>query len=199
MFSSNSNNLKRFIIITWLLSIVFIFSGCWETTDNSSNTQRISFSDYTINISPEYIAQSKDNLIDTRISDHVLWVYSKIDPINFSDNIIISQDKVSPSISLDDYVQASIGGIEYTWGKYTSLSFKKDTIQCNNTEIPTIINTFSIYRVTPTWEAETLYFVHYYIHRLDEVITISASTKNEDSVSNLKNMIWTTSCNTLQK
>ncbi len=77
--------------------------------------------------------------------------------------------------------------------------FQKDTIPCNNTSIPTIINSFSIYRITPQGDAETLYFVHYYIHRLDEVITISASTNTEKTLSSLEDMMKTTSCNTLQK
>lgn len=185
--------------MTWLLSAVLLFSGCWNNTPTESNTQNISFSDYNINISTDYITQDTENLIDTRISNHILWVYSKVDSLNFADNIIISQDKVSPSISLDDYVQAAIWGIEYTRGKYTSLNFHKDTIQCNNTTLPTIMNTFSIYRITPKWENETLYFIHYYIHRLDQIITISASTKDENNLSSIEDMIWTTSCNTIQK
>jgi hypothetical protein len=40
--------------------------------------------------------------------------YNPPSSLSFSDNIIISQDSLTPRASLDDYVQAAIGGIAYT-------------------------------------------------------------------------------------
>jgi hypothetical protein len=54
-------------------------------------------------------------VIDNRIAKKVLALYYKNNSsFDFADNIIISQDTLTPRASLEDYVQASIGGISYT-------------------------------------------------------------------------------------
>ena len=68
-----------------------------------------------MNISTDYKLSNKNKLLDERISDKVLVIYNKsLSSLDFSDNIIISQDSLTPRASLEDYVQAAIGGISYT-------------------------------------------------------------------------------------
>lgn len=72
-------------------------------------------------------------------------------------------------------------------------------MNCSALTIPTITNTFSILRMAPsTNSSETIYFVQHYIHKLSEVVTISASTSNKDNVTTLQEMIGTISCNLTQ-
>jgi hypothetical protein len=173
-----------------------IFMVVWCTSDITPDpTQTITFSNYRMNISTGYQLWNKDTIIDNRIAKKVLAVYHmNWSSLDFSDNIIISQDSLTPRASLDDYVQAAIGGIVYTRWKYVSLSFDKSTLSCNWKTIPTIMNTFSIYRTPLNTSPETLYFAQYFVHNNGEIVIISASTNQEDTLSTLKTTLKTLAC-----
>jgi len=173
-----------------------MFIVVWCTSDGSTDSsQTINFSNYYMNISTDYKLSNKNKLLDERISDKVLVIYNKsLSSLDFSDNIIISQDSLTPRASLEDYVQAAIGGISYTRWKYISLSFDTSTLSCQWNNIPTIINTFSLYRTPLNGVPETLYFVQYYVHNNGEIIIISASTNQEENVSSLKTTLKTLAC-----
>lgn len=179
------------IACTFLMCIVV-----WCTSDITPDpTQTIAFSNYHMNISTGYQLWNKDTIIDNRISKKVLAVYHmNWSSLDFSDNIIISQDSLTPRASLDDYVQAAIGGIVYTRWKYASLSFDKSTLSCKWKTIPTIMNTFSIYRTPLNTSPETLYFAQYFVHNNGEIVIISASTNQEDTLPTLKTTLKTLAC-----
>ena len=179
-----------------ILYLSFFLVIVWCTSDVIEKPiQTITFADYNMNIFTGYQLSNKESLIDNRISQKVLAVYRQNWPsLNFSDNIIISTDNLTPRASLDDYVQASIGGIVYTRWKYASLSFDKSILSCNWKNIPTVINTFSIYRTPLNDPPETLYFAQYFVHNDDEIVIVSASTNQEDTLSSLKTMFKTLAC-----
>ncbi len=189
--------MKKYIIV--LVSLCFAVIMVWCTSDTTTDTtQTIAFSNYNMKIDTWYLLWNKDAVIDNRIAKKVLAVYYRQNStLSFSDNIIISQDTLTPRASLEDYVQAAIWGISYTWWKYESIDFQKWTLVCSTTTIPTIMNTFSIYRTPVNSTPETLYFVQYFIHRDDEVIVVSASTNDQDTVSSLQTTLQTLSCSTL--
>ncbi len=182
-------------IIT-IVSICFLFMMVWCTSSTTANpTQTIDFLNYNLQISTGYQLWDKNNLIDSRIWKKIIAIYhTSLSSLWFSDNIIISQDTLTPRTSLEDYVQASIGGIAYTWWQYKSLSFEKWTLNCNGGTIPTIMNTFSIYRTPLNSSSETLYFAQYFIHNKEQIIIISSSTNNEDTLPSLTSMLKTLSC-----
>jgi len=182
--------------IVMIACIFLMFMIVWCTSDITADpTQTIAFSNYRMNISTGYQLGNKDTIIDNRIAKKVLAVYHmNWSSLDFSDNIIISQDSLTPRASLDDYVQAAIGGIVYTRWKYTSLSFDKSTLSCKWTTIPTIMNTFSIYRTPLNTSPETLYFAQYFVHNNGEIIIISASTNEEDTLPSLKTTLKTLAC-----
>ncbi len=182
--------------IVALFGICLMFVIVWCTSDTLTEaTQTIAFSNYRMSISTGFLLWNKDTVIDNRIAKKVLALYYKNwSSLDFADNIIISQDNLTPRASLEDYVQASIGGISYTRWKYASLSFDKSTISCNGKMIPAIMNTFSIYRTPTNSDPETLYFAQYFIQNNDEVIIISANTNQQDILSSLITMIKTLSC-----
>ncbi len=193
---NNSYSMKKYIIV--LVSLCFAVIMVWCTSDTTTDTtQTIAFSNYNMKIDTWYLLWNKDAVIDNRIAKKVLAVYYRQNStLSFSDNIIISQDTLTPRASLEDYVQAAIWGISYTWWKYESIDFQKWTLVCSTTTIPTIMNTFSIYRTPVNSTPETLYFVQYFIHRDDEVIVVSASTNDQDTVSSLQTTLQTLSCST---
>ncbi len=187
--------------MTLIVGGTLILSGCFSFSSKPQEEvyQTISFSSYIMNIDKQYIQWIVGEWVDPRVSSRVIALYSLPLQEWFSDNIVISNDKLSPNASLEDYVQASIGGMSYTRWQYKSIDFQKWVMTCNALTIPTITNTFSIYRLAPTNNSsETLYFVQHYIHRLSEVITISASTSNKDNVTTLQHMMSTISCNITQ-
>lgn len=188
--------MKKYIIS--LICLCFAITVVWCTSDITTDmTQTVSFSNYSIKISTWYLLWNKDAVIDKRIAKKVLAVYYRQDStLSFSDNIIVSQDTLTPRASLEDYVQAAIWGISYTWWKYESIDFQKLDLICNNATIPTIMNTFSIYRAPTNTAPETLYFVQYFVHHDDEIIVVSASTNNQDTVSSLQTTLQTLSCAT---
>jgi hypothetical protein len=76
----------------------------------------IEFLYYRMSITTDYVVSDKLDIVDGRISDKIVSLYKRPSSLTkFSDNIIISQDKLTPNASLEDYVQASIGGIVNTW------------------------------------------------------------------------------------
>jgi hypothetical protein len=182
--------------IAALFGMCLMFVVVWCTSDVATEaTQTIAFSKYHMNISTGFLLWNKDTVIDNRVSKKVLALYYKNwSSLDFADNIIISQDTLTPRTSLEDYVQASIGGISYTRWKYASLSFDKSTISCNGKTIPAIMNTFSIYRTPTNSTPETLYFVQYFIQNNDEIIIASANTNQQDMLSSLTSMLKTLSC-----
>lgn len=189
--------MKKYMMI--LVSVCVAVIMVWCASDTTTDiTQTIAFSNYNMKIATWYLLWNKDAIIDNRIAQKVLAVYYRQDSmLSFSDNIIISQDTLSPRASLEDYVQAAIWGISYTWWKYESIEFKKWIITCNTKTIPTIMNTFSIYRTPINATAETLYFVQYFMHHDDVIIVVSASTNNQDILSSLQSTLQTLSCNPL--
>ncbi len=184
----------KYIVMIACTFLMFII--VWCTSDITPDpTQTIAFSNYRMNISTDYQLWNKDTIIDNRIAKKVLAVYHKNwSSLDFSDNIIISQDSLTPRASLEDYVQAAIGGIVYTRWKYTSLSFDTSTLSCKGKIVPTIMNTFSIYRAPTNSIPETLYFAQYFVHNDDEIVIISASTNQEDILPTLKTTLKTLAC-----
>lgn len=185
---------------TVIVGSTLILSGCFSSfTTQEDSTKTISFSSYQMNIATTYLENNVGERVDPRVSSKVMSLYSAPTGWWYEDNIVISSDKLSPNASLEDYVQASIGGMSYTRWQYKSINFQKWTMNCSALTIPTITNTFSILRLAPsTNSSETLYFVQHYIHRLSEVVTISASTSNKDNVTTLQHMMSTISCNLTQ-
>lgn len=191
-------SLSRYWWKLLIFSMIFILSGCFWTsnTTETNTTQDISFSSYVFTIPNSYSSGEVSNRVDSRIVKKIIAVYSSFQGDGFYDNIVISSDKLVPNASLEDYVQAGIGWMAYTRWQYKSIKFEKSTLNCSALSIPKITNTFSIYRIAPTTNSsETLYFVQTYLHRLSEVITISASTSNKDNVTTLQDMMNTISCN----
>ena len=183
------------ILSTLLLSWCF-----WSSWKNMDTSQIISFSSYKMDITNNYTQNSVDERIDPRIAWKIISLYVNRSWEWYEDNIVISLDKLSPSASLEDYVQAAIGGMSYTRWKYQSLAYQKNNLTCQALTIPTVSNTFSISRISPANNTvETLYFVQFYIHKLSEIVTISASTSNKDNVTLLQQMMATISCNLQQK
>lgn len=173
-------------------------SGCFSFSSKTQEDkdQTISFSSYLMNIDSNYISWAVGEWVDPRVSNKIIALYSLPLQEGFLDNIVISQDKLAPNASLEDYVQASIGGMVYTRWQYKSLDFKKKSLNCSALTIPVITNTFSITRIAPTTNsAEIIYFVQWYLHKISDVTTISASTSNKDNVTSLQQMIETISCN----
>lgn len=153
-----------------------------------------------MDITSRYSEKAVDERVDPRVAGKVISLYSARTGEWYEDNIVISVDKLSPNASLEDYVQAGIGGMAYTRWKYQSLNFKKGHLNCEALTIPTLMNTFSISRIAPTTNSsELLYFVQYYIHKLSEIVIISASTSNKDNVTHLQQMMATISCNSQKK
>lgn len=185
---------------TVIVGSTLILSGCFSSSPTQEDsTKTISFSSYQMNIATTYLENNVGERVDPRVSSKVISLYSAPTGWWYEDNIVISSDKLSPNASLEDYVQASIGGMSYTRWQYKSINFQKWTMNCSALTIPTITNTFSILRLAPsTNSSETLYFVQHYIHRLSEVVTISASTSNKDNVTTLQHMMNTISCNLTQ-
>lgn len=184
----------KYIII--FVNICFVFIMVWCTSSTIADpTQTISFLNYHLQIWTWYQLWDKNAVIDSRISKKVIAIYNTSSSVLwFSDNIIISQDTLTPRASLEDYVQSSIGGIAYTWWQYKSIGFEKWTINCNNTNIPTIMNTFSIYRTPLNSSPETLYFAQYFIHNKEQIIILSSSTNEQDKLTSLKTMLSTLGC-----
>lgn len=181
-----------------MFSTIFILSGCFWSSDNSdTNTnQNISFASYVFTIPNSYTSWIVSDQVDSRIAKKIIAVYSSLQGEGFYDNIVISSDKLAPNASLEDYVQAGIGWMAYTWWQYKSINFEKSKLNCSALTIPKITNTFSIYRIAPTNNSsETIYFVQTHLHKLSEIITISASTSNKDNVTTLQQMMSTISCN----
>lgn len=187
----------KYILI--IISTFIILVMVWCTSDVvTDNTQTINFLNYTMNISTWYKISDKNNIIDERIVRKIIAVYyHENNTTSFAENIVISQDSLTPRASLEDYVQAAIGWISYTRWKYQSINFQKWSLNCSNIEIPTIMNTFSIYRVPVNSSPETIYFIQYFIHNVDDIIVVSASTSNEENLETIKNNIKTLSCSSL--
>lgn len=180
-----------------MASCLLFVSGCFSSSQTTDQTQAIHIGDYTLSLGWDWKEQDTQQWIDQHMSNTIVSLYSRPSTAWYQDNIIITQDKLAPNASLEDYVQAGIGGIAYTRSQYTSLHFDKSTLQCQALNIPTISNVFSIYRVSPhTHTAETIYFIQRYLHKLGEVITISASTSNKENVTSIRKMLDAISCNT---
>lgn len=186
---------KRIILYILFLITSTVFSWClWWNTSVPNNIQTIVFDDYTMTIDQSYQKITHENIIDQRIQNRVIATYTIPWYQDYNNTIIITEDKVSPNIDLADYVQASIGWIDTTRWQYHSLSFDYYQTLCRERVLSSIIVSFSITRSIPDTIQQTLYFVHYYIHRLDKVFLISASTNLEWEVKELISMISTTSC-----
>jgi hypothetical protein len=56
------------------------------------------------------------------------------------------------------------------------------------------MNTFSIYRTPLNTSPETLYFAQYFVHNDGEIVIISASTNEEDTLPSLKTTLKTLAC-----
>lgn len=186
---------KRIILYILFLITSIIFSWCvWWNTNVSNNIQTIVFDDYTMTIDKSYQKIAHDNIIDQRIQNRITATYTIAWYEDYSKTIIITEDNVSPNMDLEDYVQASIWWIDTTRWQYRSISFNHYQTPCRERTLPSIIVSFSITRSIPDTIQQTLYFVHYYIHRLDKVVMVSASTHIESEVDNLVAMVSTTSC-----
>ena len=127
------------ILSTLLLSWCF-----WSSWKNMDTSQIISFSSYKMDITNNYTQNSVDERIDPRIAWKIISLYVNRSWEWYEDNIVISLDKLSPSASLEDYVQAAIGVMSYTRWKYQSLAYQKNNLTCQALTIPTVSNTFSI-------------------------------------------------------
>ena len=183
--------------MTLIVGSTLILSGCFSSsTTTEDSPQTISFSSYQMNIATHYLENNVSERVDPRVAGKITALYTAPTGNGYEDNMVISTDSLTPNASLEDYVQAAIGGMAYTRSQYKSISFQKGTMNCSALTIPTITNTFSILRMAPsTNSSETIYFVQHYIHKLSEVVTISASTSNKDNVTTLQQMISTISCN----
>lgn len=175
---------------------VFLFSWCTSEKSIAPTTQNISFLTYSMDVPMDFVAKPKEDVVDPRVMKKIVSVYQNSNSsLVFADNVIISQDTLTPRISLEDYVQAAIGGIAYTRWQYKSISFSKSTRICHKKEIPTIKNIFSIYRTASlTNEAETLYFVQYFVHNNEEVVAVSFSTNDETKIDTFSPLLDTMSC-----
>ena len=191
------NTLKKIWLYSTIISSTLFLWGCFSSsTKNVDTSQIISFSSYQMDITNSYTEKKVDERVDPRVAGKIISLYVAPTGWGYDDNVVISTDKLSPNASLEDYVQASIGGMSYTRGKYKSLNFQKGSLNCSALTIPTITNTFSINRIAPTTNSsETIYFVQYYAHKSSEVVTVSASTSNKDNVTSLQQMMATISCN----
>lgn len=167
------------MMVGGMCSSILFLSWCTDAVVDTSTVQTIQFVDYETQISNDYQSQSPTDLVDQRVSDKIVWLYTVPTYTWYAHTIVISHDKVSPSLSLEDYVQASIGGIADTRKNYTSLWFEHGVLWCTNSELPTIKVSFSIIRLIPWSVSEQLYFIHYYVKRLDEVVLLSLSSTDE--------------------
>lgn len=183
----------------WLVILLcitsWVFAWCmWNTTDSVAQNSIIVFGDYTMTIENVYQNISHDTIIDQRIQNRILGAYSIPWYDTYNNTIIITEDKVSPNASLEDYVQASIGWIDQTRWQYRSLWFEHNSTPCGDRKLSSIMVSFSLVRSIPNTLQQTLYFVHYYIQRLDTITMISISTEDESQLQQLIPMLSTISC-----
>lgn len=184
----------RLLIIMILCRITISVMWCTSSSAPSDFWQKITFADYTMSIESGYQLSDPHDSIDHKLTDKIIAVYTKSQSDKFFDNIIISQDTLTPRASLEDYVQASIWGIAYTRGQYKSIALQTATLPCGKNTLPTVMNTFSIHRTLPSSVWETLYFVQYFLHYGTDVTIISLGSSQEDTVSTMQDMVKTISC-----
>lgn len=183
----------KHLSVLFSLIVSLLLVGC--TSSSESTTQRITFSAYQLDIPLSYYRTEVADWVDPRIAPKIHSLYTTVLHDGFQDNLIISQDTLHPSASLEDYVQASIGGMSYTWSKYQSLDFQTNSLTCTALTIPMISVSFRIERLAPgSTSPHTLYFTQLYLHKVSEIITVSASTASESSLSDLESMMQTIAC-----
>lgn len=185
---------KKIGIYGILIISLGILSACWQAKDIlEKNT--IIFSDYTIEIDQNLYESKWNEDIDPRLSSKILALYVWLDQNWYQDNMVISQDKISPNASLQDYVKSSLGGIAHTWSKYTTIGQTTRSLSCSALTIPVITTVFSIYRIAPDNTTQTIYFVQTHLQKLSEITTISASTSIKENVTKLQQRMESISCN----
>ncbi len=102
------------------MSILFL-AGCGSDQTLSIDVQQIQFVDYQAQIPTIYQTYDQTNAVDQRVAGRIVSLYTVPTYSGYADTIVIARDRVSPNFSLEDYVQASIGGVFDTWKNYTSL------------------------------------------------------------------------------
>ena len=186
---------KKFTTFASILFLFLLLSWCWSKNQWTVVVKTITLPSYQFSLPEVFESHSVTDLVNPKLSWKIIAVYSISSLSWYADNVVIAQDVLAPNSSLDDYVQASIGGISRTWGNYTALNLEKSKIVCNALSQPIIVNTFQINRIIPkTSQSELLYFVQLYIRDGAEVTTISASTSNKKNVSIFQDIMRSISC-----
>ncbi len=190
--------LNYFTKIYTFMSILFLFlllSWCWSNNQWELKVKTITLPSYQFSLPEVFESHDVNSLVNPKLSWKIIQVYSISSFSWYADNVVVAQDILAPNSSLDDYVQASIGGISRTWGNYTALNLEKSQIVCHALTQPIVVNTFQINRIIPTTsKSELLYFVQLYIRNSTEVTTISASTSNKKNVSIFQDIMRSISC-----